>query len=82
MNLAVLVLAEHQLGHPDEAAAALTAASQILTRFKEDRANRGSHDLLIAEILFREAEAKINDKLKPDAAGKSEAVPPKTTDDR
>ena len=69
LNLAVLALAQHELGHPDEAAAALAKASQLITRLKETPNNKIHHDVLIAEILLREAAAKINgsDKPKPSA---------------
>jgi WD40 repeat protein/tetratricopeptide (TPR) repeat protein len=58
LSLAVLALAEHQLNHPTEAKKALAEASQVIKRLEAIDGN--SHDLLIAEILFREAEAKIN----------------------
>ncbi len=65
MNLAVLALAEHQLHHPDEARTALKEASQLITRLKANLA-KGSHfDLQIAEILYREAEAKMGDEPNP-----------------
>lgn len=76
MNLAVLALAQHELGHTDEARTTLAEIAQLMPRFKEDPKLNDYHDLLIAEILFREADGKINGTLKPDAAGKSEAVPP------
>lgn len=37
-----------------------TEAAQVITRLKDHPNNQGYHDLLIAEILFREAKAKIN----------------------
>jgi tetratricopeptide (TPR) repeat protein len=66
LNLAVLALAQHELGHSEEAATALAEASQLITRLKENPNNKGHHDLRIAEILFREAAAKINGKTGPD----------------
>lgn len=67
MNLAVLALAQHQLQHPDAAQTALEEASQLITRLKADTNKKGDHDLLIAEILCREAEALINGKPKSNA---------------
>ena len=61
-NLALIALAQHQLQHPDEARKSLEQASQLITSVKGNPANIGNHDLLIAEILFREAAAKINGK--------------------
>jgi predicted Zn-dependent protease len=67
INLAVLAMAQHQLQHSDEAWKALEEASQLITRFKEDPNKKGDHDMLIAELLFREAESLIKGKpdLKP-----------------
>ena len=68
MNLAVLAMAQHQLGKAGKAGEAKTAleeASQLITRIKGDPARKGDHDLLIAEILFHEAEALINSKTEP-----------------
>ncbi|MBL6706005.1 MAG: hypothetical protein ISQ06_07835, partial [Planctomycetaceae bacterium] len=64
---AVLALAQHELGHPDEAAAALAEASQLITRLKETPNNKIHPGLLIAEILLREAETKTSgsDESKP-----------------
>ncbi len=67
LNLAVLALAQQELGHPDEAAAALAEASQLITRLKETPNNKIHPGLLIAEILLREAETKTSgsDESKP-----------------
>jgi tetratricopeptide (TPR) repeat protein len=65
LNLAVLAMAEHQLGKAGEAKTALQAASQLITRLKEDPGLKGDHDLLIAEILLHEADALINGKKVP-----------------
>jgi hypothetical protein len=46
--------------HHDEAQTALALAEQLITRLKADPSNRGHHAPLMAEILFREAETKIN----------------------
>ncbi|MFN7732930.1 MAG: protein kinase domain-containing protein [Pirellula sp.] len=59
MNLAVLALAQHELGRTDEARTALAEAAQLIGQQKEDPNIKGNHDLLIAEILFREAAATI-----------------------
>jgi len=63
MNLAVLAPAQHQLKHPDEARAALDEALQVIERLQT--VDRNHSDLLIAQILFREAEALINGKEEP-----------------
>jgi serine/threonine protein kinase/Flp pilus assembly protein TadD len=55
MNLAVLAMAQHQLQQTAEARAAFDDASQLIDRIKADPNKRGDHDLLIAEVLFREA---------------------------
>ena len=65
LNLAVRAMAQHQLQHPDEARTALDEASQLITRLQADDKNNRDHDLLIARILFREAEALINGKTEP-----------------
>ena len=61
-NLSVLAMAHHELQHLDDAQTAFGEAAQLITRLNQDPSNKGHHDLLIAEILFREAEAKINGK--------------------
>jgi len=58
MNMAVLAMAQHDLTRSDEARASLEEASQVITELQT--ANRNNHDLLIAEILFREAQMLIN----------------------
>jgi hypothetical protein len=60
LNLPVLAMAEHELKHPDEARKALDEAGQLIERLQSS--DRTHHDLLIAEILFREAEAKLGGK--------------------
>jgi tetratricopeptide (TPR) repeat protein len=57
MNLAVLALAEHQLKHADAARRALAEAVELTDRLESDPAKKGHHDLLIAQILVREAQA-------------------------
>lgn len=64
-NLALVAAARHQLQHPDEARKALEEALLVITRLKEDPGVRIDHDLLIAEILFREAETLIKGKARP-----------------
>ncbi|MBS0267001.1 MAG: hypothetical protein JSS02_34060 [Planctomycetes bacterium] len=64
-NLAVMALAQHQLQHPADARRALDEAAQLIPRLQSDETHNGNHDLLIAEILFREAEALINAPRKP-----------------
>ncbi len=60
MNLAILAMAQNHLQHPDEAREALEAASQLIQRLQEVDSNKGHHDLLIAELLLREANGMIN----------------------
>jgi serine/threonine protein kinase/Flp pilus assembly protein TadD len=55
MNLAVLAMAKHQLQHAAEARTTLEASSQLLLRLNADPDKQGEHDVLIADILFREA---------------------------
>lgn len=63
LNLAVLAMAQHQLKHPDEARQTLNEAAEVIQRLQA--IDRNDHDLLIAEILFREAEALMNGKEQP-----------------
>ncbi|MEI6538259.1 MAG: hypothetical protein WCO86_01850, partial [Planctomycetota bacterium] len=63
LNLAVLALAQHQLKHPDEARQALDEAAEVIQRLQA--IDRNDHDLLYAEILYREANALINGKEAP-----------------
>jgi tetratricopeptide (TPR) repeat protein len=62
MNLALLAMAQHQLGKAGEAKTALEEASQLITRLKGDPARKGDLDLLIAKILFNEAKELIDGK--------------------
>ena len=59
---AVRAMAHMELNHTGEAKAALAKAKQLITSLKEDPVKKDQHDTLIAEILIREAEAKINGK--------------------
>jgi tetratricopeptide (TPR) repeat protein len=61
-NLALLALSHHQLQHQSEARQALDEASQLITRLRKNASDNGDHDVLIAEILYREAEAKMAGK--------------------
>ncbi|MHB0961334.1 MAG: nSTAND1 domain-containing NTPase [Pirellulaceae bacterium] len=65
LNLAVLAMAQHQLQHPDEARRALEEVSQVITRLEEASNYKVDHDLLIGEILFREAQSLIHGKPDP-----------------
>ena len=65
VNLAVLAMARHQQKQPEAARQALDEASQLINRLKADENNKLNLDLLIAQILFREAETLINGKPKP-----------------
>jgi WD40 repeat protein/serine/threonine protein kinase/tetratricopeptide (TPR) repeat protein len=60
MSLAVLALAKHQLKLPLEAQKALKEASQVIASLQEVPDQRIHHDVMIAEILVREARAIIN----------------------
>lgn len=64
MNMALLALAQQQRKHPEEARRALDEASQVINRLQAD-ARRRDHDLQIAQILFREADALLNAPTKP-----------------
>lgn len=61
MNQAVLAMAHHNLDQANDAKVALEKASELITTLNK-AGNKGASDLLIAEILFREADAKINRK--------------------
>ncbi len=62
LNLAVQAMAQHQLGKAGEAKTSLEEASQLIARLREEPGRKGDHDLLIAEILFHEAEALMKEK--------------------
>jgi len=66
MNLTILAMAQQELRHPDEARRAVDEAAQLIERLRAG--DRNHHDLLIAEILFREAEALIDGTTKPKPA--------------
>jgi hypothetical protein len=52
-------MAQHELKHSDAARRALNGASQLITGLREIPGNRILPDLMIAEILCREAEVRI-----------------------
>ncbi len=58
-NLAVLAMAQHQLGHRDEAKAVLEELSQLVARLQAGDLSNENHDNLIARILLHEAESRI-----------------------
>jgi hypothetical protein len=60
LNLALLAQAEHERNRHAEARKALEDASQLFAKLRAFPSAKGDHDLLIAEILFREAEENIN----------------------
>lgn len=62
MNVSLVTAALRQLDHPDEARSALDEAKQLIIRLQADETKDEHHDLRFAEILFREAEAKLNGK--------------------
>ena len=78
----VLALAQQQIGHSDDAQAALAEASQLIARLKEAPGQRIHHDLLIAEILYRKAECKINGKKEPQRPAEPDTTPMDDDDDR
>ena len=51
-------------------------ASQLVIHLKDD-SKKGHHDLLIAQILLREAEAKITGKVEPKPPGGDAKPSPK-----
>ncbi len=58
-DLPMEAMVQHALGNDAAAEQALREAAQILETLRGDDANKGFHDLLIAEILFREAQATL-----------------------
>jgi tetratricopeptide (TPR) repeat protein len=69
MNLALVAMAQRQLGKAREAKTALEEASQLIIRLKGDPGRKGDHDLLIAEILFHEAEGLMKQKEQAKESG-------------
>ncbi|MFN0053794.1 MAG: hypothetical protein ACKV0T_16565 [Planctomycetales bacterium] len=63
LNLNILALAQIRLERLDEARQTLMQAEQAIQLLQADPAKR-DHDLLIAQILFREAQARIEGKGK------------------
>jgi WD40 repeat protein/serine/threonine protein kinase len=64
LNLSVLAMAQHQLQRPEDARRSLAEASKLLVGLRAQKGNNRHHDLLIGQILFREAETLINAKSK------------------
>lgn len=62
LSLSVLALAQHHQGNTVDAKFTLDKASLILEELKQNRTGLSLANLLIAEVLNREAEAKINGK--------------------
>jgi hypothetical protein len=58
MNQATLAMAHHELKNLDAPRSALAESSQIISRCRDGPASTLHRDLMIAQILFREAEAK------------------------
>jgi WD40 repeat protein len=69
LNLAVLAMAQHQLQHPGQARRALAEAVELTDRLQSDASSKGEFDLLIAQILLREAQALIDAKSQPKTDG-------------
>lgn len=65
MNQAILAMAQHELKHSDAAGRALDGASQLIAGLRELPGSRMHPDLMIAEILFREAEVRIQGSDSP-----------------
>ncbi|MGH7137275.1 MAG: hypothetical protein ACREHD_16150, partial [Pirellulales bacterium] len=65
LNLAVLAMAQHQLRHSAEAHRALEEAVELTDRLQSDASSKGDFNLLIAQILLREAEVLINGQPQP-----------------
>jgi tetratricopeptide (TPR) repeat protein len=63
LNLAVLAMAQHDLKNVEAARATLGEASQVITKIQA--VDKNHHDVLIAEILFREAESLNNGSNTP-----------------
>jgi tetratricopeptide (TPR) repeat protein len=63
LNLSVLAMAQHQLQHADEARRALAEAVQLTDRLRSQ--HKGDFNLLITQILLREAQVLLNGKAKP-----------------
>jgi hypothetical protein len=59
LNQAIHAMALHELERSDAAASALEEASQLITHLREVPGVKFNPDMLIAEILFREAEGRI-----------------------
>ncbi|MCA9051508.1 MAG: hypothetical protein KDA89_22375 [Planctomycetaceae bacterium] len=63
LNLAVLVLAEHQLEHTEKAQQAFEEMSRLFTQ-ERDTTRDLNHDLLIAEILLQECREMLDQPAK------------------
>jgi tetratricopeptide (TPR) repeat protein len=59
LNLAVLAMAQHQLGDRDLAKTTLEELSQLVLRLQASDPSNENHDNLFARILLREAEAQV-----------------------
>lgn len=68
MNRATLAMAQHELGHSGAAGRALEEASERITGLRKLPGVKIQPDLLIAEILCREAEVKIKGNDAPSRA--------------
>lgn len=78
LNLAVLAMAQHQLRQSAEAHRALAEAVELTDRLQSDASSKGDFDLLIAQILLREAQALMSGKPK----SKRDAEKTDTTGDK
>ncbi len=81
LNLAVLALAEHQPRHTEKSQLALRELSQGLTQEWPASWNV-DHDQQIAEILYKEAAAKINGKQELRPAAQPNANPQNDDEER
>jgi ribosomal 50S subunit-associated protein YjgA (DUF615 family) len=64
LNLNILALAQIRLERLDAARQTLKAAQEAIERLQADPGKR-DHDLLIAQVLYRETEVLINGQKKP-----------------
>jgi hypothetical protein len=68
MNMAIGTLVRQELGNTDDARKLLGEASQLINQLQLDEKKRANPELRQAEILLREAEAKIKGQTVPKPA--------------
>lgn len=62
LSFAVRALARCELGQIDQAQSDRDQAAQVIARLRKEWANPGHHDLLIAQIILAEANAKLAER--------------------